>query len=84
MVTGSISGKGWCHLQNDNFAHLLTGAAPRLYWEPGTGDWRLVIEATAHVTHEKILVWQGTKPTGEYTKTAGCDPAPKLTIEAVG
>jgi hypothetical protein len=28
-------GSGWCHLANDDPSQLLTGAAPRLYWEAG-------------------------------------------------
>jgi len=51
--------------------------------KPASG---LAIEATAHVTHAKVLVWEGIKPggqdpTGTYTKVAGCDPAGSFRIE---
>ncbi|MCX6910530.1 MAG: hypothetical protein NTY01_21150 [Verrucomicrobia bacterium] len=31
-------GQGWSHLHNDDPAQLLTGAAPRLFWEKATED----------------------------------------------
>ena len=99
-------GKGFCHLANDDLAQMLTGAASRLYWEPGVaapvpgasagaagtaaatpGQWKLVIDATAHVTAAVVNVWTGIKaggndPAGVYTRIAGCDPLASLTIEA--
>jgi len=53
-----------------------------------TGDWRLVFEATAFVTHATINVWTGTKhggndPAGIFTRLSGCDPAATLTVEAI-
>jgi hypothetical protein len=67
---------------------MLTGAASRLEFDAVAGHWRLKIEATQHVTVATVLVWEGTKPTGNdpagtYTKVAGCDPASTLTIEAL-
>ena len=41
---------------------MLTGAAPRLYYDAVTGDWRLVIEATMFVTGATVNVWTGRKP----------------------
>jgi len=80
-------GGAWCHLHNDDPAQMLAGASPRLGWDDGTGQWRLVIEATMFVTHAKALVWDGRKaggndPTGTYTRVAGCDPLASLTVEA--
>ncbi|MCG3147491.1 MAG: hypothetical protein PCFJNLEI_00931 [Verrucomicrobiae bacterium] len=80
-------GRGWCHLHNDNFAQMLTGAAPRLWWDSVTGTWRLIIEATQYVTYAVVPVWIGTKPAsndpvGTYTKIAGCDPLTTLTVAA--
>ena len=79
-------GSGWCHLANDDFSQILTGAAPRLYFEAGT--WKLVIEATMFVTYAVVDVWTGVKqggtdPAGTYTRVTGCDPLPTLTVEAV-
>jgi len=79
-------GSGWCHLANDNLNQMLTGAAPRIEYDPATGNWKLVIEATMFVTGEVINVWTGTKPggtdpTGQYTKVTGLDPLMTLTIE---
>jgi hypothetical protein len=81
-------GGAWCHLHDDDPAQMLAGASPRLGWDDGSGLWRLVIEATIYVTHAKALVWDGRKaggtdPTGDYTRVAGCDPLPALTIAAV-
>ena len=80
-------GKGFCHLANDDFSQMLTGACSRLEWDAGTGIWKLVIDATAHVTAAVVNVWTGTKqggddPTGTYTRVAGCDPVATLMIEA--
>jgi len=81
-------GSGWCHLRNDNFSQMLTGAAPRLYWNLATGDWRLVIEATMFVTGAVVNVWTGKKsggndPVGEYTRIAGCDPLGSVVVEGM-
>ena len=117
-------GKGFCHLANDDFSQMLTGAASRLFWEPvgagcvsipltggadpaerspvplpgaecvsiplaGSvplqGHWKLVIDATAHVTGAVVNVWTGMKsagndPAGQYTRVAGCDPVAMLTV----
>ncbi len=78
-------GAGWCHLAHDDPSQMLTGAAPRLFWD--AGNWKLVIEATMFVTGAVVNVWTGQKPggndpVGEYTKLAGCDPLPSLSIEA--
>jgi len=78
-------GKGFCHLANDDFSQMLTGAAPRICYE--AGQWKLVIDATAHVTAEVVNVWTGTKaggndPVGVYTRIAGCDPLATLAVEA--
>jgi hypothetical protein len=48
----------------------------------------MVIEAIIFVTGEVVLVWSGVKtggndPCGVYTRTAGCDPTPTLTVENV-
>ncbi|MCG3149258.1 MAG: hypothetical protein PCFJNLEI_02718 [Verrucomicrobiae bacterium] len=101
-------GGGWCHLAHDNLSQMLTGAAPRLYWEPphrspgspplppgersdaertGQGHWKLVIEATQFVTGTVVPVWVGVKaggndPVGDYTRVAGCDPLPVLSLAA--
>jgi len=52
-----------------------------------TGDGRLVIEATAFVTHATLNVWTdakhgGNDPAGNYTRLSGCDRAATLNIEA--
>ncbi len=78
-------GGGWCHLANDDFSQMLTGAAPRLYFD--TGNWKLVIEATMFVTYAVVNVWTGVKqggndPVGVYTRVTGCDPLAMLTVEA--
>ena len=79
-------GKGFCHLANDDPAQMLTGACSRLEWG-STGHWKLVIDATAHVTAAVVNVWTGTKqggndPVGDYTRITGCDPLAMLTVEA--
>ncbi len=78
-------GAGWCHLANDDPAQMLTGAAPRVFWE--AGNWKLVIEATMFVTGAVVNVWSGIKPggddpVGEYIRVAGCDPTASLMVEA--
>jgi hypothetical protein len=80
-------GAGWSHLANDDFSQILTGASQRLYWEPVTGDWRLVIEATMFVTYAVVNVWTGIKaggndPTGIYTRVTGCDTTATFSVEA--
>ena len=76
-------GAGWCHLANDDPARLLTGAAPRIFFE--AGSWHLIIEATKFVTGEVVNVWTGEKagddPAGEYTRVSGLDPLESLTME---
>jgi len=79
-------GDGWAHLASDDPAQMLAGASQRLFHDTATGDWHLVIEATAFVTHATLNVWSGTKhggndPVGVYTRISGCDPAAVLTIE---
>jgi len=81
-------GSGWCHLANDDFSQILTGAAPRVEWNMGVGRWELVIEATMFVTYAVVNVWTGIKPTGndptgEYVRISGCDPLAMLSIEAL-
>jgi hypothetical protein len=81
-------GSGWSHLHNDQPAALLAGAAQKLFFDPVTNQWTLVIEATQFVTHAVVNVWTGTKsggndPTGSYTRTAGLDPLAALTIAAL-
>ena len=49
-------GGGWAHLAADDPAQILAGASQRLYHDTATGDWRLVIEATAFVTHATLNV----------------------------
>jgi len=78
-------GGGWCHLAGDDFAQILTGAAPRLFWDSSAGSWKLVIEATMFVTGAVVNVWTGTKvagngPVGEYTRVAGCDPLAAVSV----
>ncbi|MCG3150597.1 MAG: hypothetical protein PCFJNLEI_04085 [Verrucomicrobiae bacterium] len=80
-------GGGWCHLAGDDFSQMLTGAAPRLFWESAAGRWKLVIEATLFVTGAVVNVWTGTKaggndPVGEYRRIAGCDPLAAVSVEA--
>lgn len=80
-------GSGWAHLANDDPSQLLTGASQRIFYDTVAGNWKLVIEATMFVTHAVVNVWTGLKaggndPTGPYTRIAGCDPTPTLTIEA--
>ena len=80
-------GSGWCHLAGDDFSQILTGAAPRLYWDSAVGCWKLVIEATMFVTYAVVNVWTGFKqagndPVGQYTRQTGCDPTATLTVEA--
>jgi len=79
-------GGGWCHLANDDISQLLTGAAPRLYFDSGTSQWTLVIDATLFVTGAVVTVWTGVKPVGNdpagpYARQTGCDPLPLLSIE---
>jgi len=79
-------GAGWAHLANDDFAEILSGAAPRLEWNMGVGRWELVIEATMFVTGAVVNVWTGRKiggpdPAGQYTRITGCDPLTTITIE---
>lgn len=80
-------GSGWCHLQNDDPAQMLDGAAPRVYYDTATKQWKLVVEATKFVTLETVLVWSGVKaggndPTGVYARTDGLDTTGTLTVEA--
>ena len=81
-------GCAYSHLLNDDPAQLLTGASQRLYYDPATALWTLIIQATDYVTHEVREVWTGTKaggndPTGNYARITGCDPTATLTVEAV-
>jgi hypothetical protein len=80
-------GSGWSHLANDDPAQLLAGASQRIFFDSGTGQWRLVIEATMFVTNAVVNVWTGTKaggsdPAGIYQRASGCDPLSALTVEA--
>lgn len=80
-------GSGWSHLANDDPAQILAGASQRIYFDPGGGAWRLVIEATQFVTNAVVNVWTGAKaggndPVGIYTRESGCDPLASLTVEA--
>ena len=82
-------GSGWAHLVNDDPAQMLSGAAPRLFYDGAASQWKLVIEATMFVTSEVVVVWSGVKsggatPAGLYTRAAGCDPVASLTIEEAG
>ena len=66
---------------------MLTGAAPRLYFDTQANQWKLVIEATMFVTGAVVNVWSGSKsggtdPVGTYTRVSGCDPAAALTVTA--
>lgn len=66
---------------------ILSGALPRIYYDPGTGAWRLVIEATMFVTNAVVEVWNGVKaggndPAGIYPRVSGCDSLVVLTVEA--
>jgi len=66
---------------------MLTGAAPRLYCDTATAQWKLVIEATMFVTYETVIVWSGVKnggndPVGTYIRVAGCDPTDSFSVEA--
>lgn len=79
-------GSGWCHLVNDDPAQMLSGAAPRIYYDGAAAQWKLVVEATMFVTNETVVVWSGLKsggddPVGIYTRTAGLDPLATLTLE---
>jgi hypothetical protein len=80
-------GSGWCHLHNDDPAQMLSGAAPRIYYDAATTQWHLIIEATKFVTCETVLVWSGAKvggndPCGVYARVDGLDTTGTLTIEA--
>jgi hypothetical protein len=66
---------------------MLTGAAPRVFYDAGAGHWKLMIEATMFVTGAAVPVWIGQKsvgndPVGAYTRIDGCDPTATLTVEA--
>ncbi|MBI5393988.1 MAG: hypothetical protein HZA91_01690 [Verrucomicrobia bacterium] len=87
-------GSGWSHLANDDPAQMLSGAAPRLFYDAearqslAPPQWKLVIEATMFVTGEVVLVWSGVKaggndPAGVYARVEGCDPTAMLTVESV-
>ena len=81
-------GSGWAHLANDDPAQLPAGASPRILYDSGAGEWRLVIEATLFVTNAVVNVWTGAKaggndPAGIYTRASGCDPLASLTVAAV-
>ena len=81
-------GSGWSHLANDDPAQMLSGAAPRLFYDAVTSQWKLIIEAIMFVTGETVLVWSGIKsggndPSGVYARTGGCDPTATLTVEAM-
>ncbi|MBI5684704.1 MAG: hypothetical protein HZC54_06460 [Verrucomicrobia bacterium] len=81
-------GSGWSHLHNDDPAQMLSGAAPRLFYDAAALQWKLVVEATKFVTNEVVLVWSGVKaggenPAGVYTRFAGLDPLLSLTMEGV-
>ena len=86
-------GSGWAHLANDDPAQILTGAAPRLFYDVGrvtphgVGAWMLVIEVTMFVTYAVVDVWTGFKqagndPVGQYIRLTGCDPTATLAVEA--
>jgi hypothetical protein len=80
-------GSGWSHLANDDPAQLLAGASQRIFYDPATQQWNLVIEATMFVTLTVVEVWTGVKhggtdPVGTFTRISGCDPLAALTIEA--
>lgn len=80
-------GHGWSHLAHDDPSQMLSGAAPRLWYDAGSGVWKLVIEATMYVTGAVVPVWVGEKsvgndPIGAYARTGGCDPTATLTVEA--
>ena len=81
-------GSGWAHLANDDPAQINAGASPRLYFDSGANEWRLVIEATLFVTGAVVNVWSGRKsggadPVGTYTRVSGCDPVASLSVAAV-
>ncbi len=80
-------GSGWAHLCNDDLAQINVGASPRLYFDSGANQWKLVIEATQFVTGAVVEVWSGVKaggtdPVGIYTRVSGCDPVATLAIAA--
>jgi len=80
-------GSGWSHLASDDLAQLMAGASQRIFYEPVTKQWTLVIEATMFVTLAVVEVWTGVKhggndPVGTFTRISGCDPLASLTIEA--
>ena len=67
---------------------MLTGTAPRLYYDASAAQWKLVVEATMFVTYATVVVWSGVKaagndPTGAYTRSAGCDLTAMFSVEAV-
>jgi len=80
-------GSGWAHLANDDPAQMLSGAAPRIFFDSAAGQWQLVIEATQYVTLAVVEVWTGVKaggtdPAGTYSRVSGLDPLPALTVVA--
>ncbi|MCX6900210.1 MAG: hypothetical protein NT105_16120 [Verrucomicrobia bacterium] len=79
-------GSGWSHLANDDPAQMLSGAAPRLFYDSAATQWKLIVEATMFVTNEVVQVWAGVKsggsdPVGVYTRVAGCDPLASLAVD---
>ncbi|MBI5684702.1 MAG: hypothetical protein HZC54_06450 [Verrucomicrobia bacterium] len=79
-------GSGWSHLHNDDPAQMLSGAAPRLFYDAAALQWKLVVEATKFVTNEVVLVWSGVKaggsdPSGVYVRVDGLDTTAAFTIE---
>ena len=80
-------GSGWAHLANDDPAQILSGAAPRIFFDSAAGQWKLVIEATQYVTLAVVEVWTGVKaggtyPVGTYTRVSSLDPLASLTVVA--
>lgn len=80
-------GSAWAHLANDDPAQMLSGAAPRIYFDGATSEWKLVVEATQYVTFAVVEVWRGVKaggttPAGVYTRVSGLDPLASLEIVA--
>jgi hypothetical protein len=80
-------GAGWAHLHHDDPAQMLSGAAPRIFYDVAPQQWQLVIEATRFVTLAVVEVWTGAKaggndPTGVFTRVSGSDPLPAVTVVA--